>query len=736
MVSGVRIAALLAASLMAAIVWFRHPIVERVFLRQLRATGVDEVALEIGRFDFETISLRDLRLGAGPELSAGRIEADYSLRGLLEGRLDALRISDVALYGSLDDSGLSFGSLDPLLAPSGDADASNSGVLPAASVDIDDVQLKLATPTGPLEASLSAHSHELEDGRLEAEAELRVTHPMATWVAQLNATGTLRSLAGNLKLEASAREGSIASVSASGVSMAAEAKFQLDAAGIVLRLKDCATLGVDRLSIEGLVALSEPLELCVRAGPEPSLGISSQGDVSAQIEIAEAHFAGDLYATGGALRVSGQLPAILLGVAPADGGLEITVATEGGHLELSDPAIRASGIFLDARLDPGADAPRGQLRIDALADAGYLGEAPELSLVASFGPETDRLHFEAELSDAARNLVLTADGAHDLSSGAGRADVALQRVRFCPGQLQPGDLFGLTRDWVTGVSGSVEATGAVQWDADGFAPELEVGILDVRATSELAVVEHLNAAIELDSSGSSPHQLLSIGRIDFGMELTDGLINYQVQPEGIISIESATWGFAGGVLATAGEIDPLATEQELSFQVRDVDLTQLFQLVNLEGLSGSGTLEGRLPIFRDADAIEIRGGKLRSGPEGGVVRYHPDAGTANLGVADPNVATTLSVLENFHFELLEIGLDGDPSGEVVVSVRLKGANPDYRDGYPVDFNLSLEARLPELLRMEGFVYQIPDAIEARLRKFSGSGPSPVNFSEVPCVHDG
>jgi hypothetical protein len=72
----------------------------------------------------------------------------------------------------------------------------------------------------------------------------------------------------------------------------------------------------------------------------------------------------------------------------------------------------------------------------------------------------------------------------------------------------------------------------------------------------------------------------------------------------------------------------------------------------------------------------------------------------------------------------------------VVSVRLKGANPDYRDGYPVDFNLSLEARLPELLRMEGFVYQIPDAIEARLRKFSGSGPSPVNFSEVPCVHDG
>ena len=41
----------------------------------------------------------------------GRIEADYSLRGLLEGRLDALRISDVALDGSLDDSGLSFGSL-------------------------------------------------------------------------------------------------------------------------------------------------------------------------------------------------------------------------------------------------------------------------------------------------------------------------------------------------------------------------------------------------------------------------------------------------------------------------------------------------------------------------------------------------------------------------------------------------------------------------------------------------
>lgn len=732
---GARIAALLLLLLVAAVVWFRRPIVEYVLVRQLGSMGLAEVELEISRFDFGSIELRDLALGGAPDLSVARVEADFSPIGLWRGQLDGLRISDVELRGNLDDSGLSLGSLDPLLAP-GEAEPSSGGaVLPSSSIEVDGVHVALATPNGPLDARLSARSRELEGGRLEAELELSGSHPMTTWSAQLEASGTTTALSGAVTLEATAAADPVASVSTRGASITARATFQVDGSGAVLRLDDCATLHIDELGVEGLVKLSRPLELCLRSGSEPGLRISADASVEARIEIEAAPFAVDLQETGGSRHLSGQLPSMVLRATRTAGALEAAITTAGGRLELSDPAIGARGIVLDARLEPGAVTPRGQLRIRALADAGVARDVPELGLTARFGPGAgaDQLVFEAEISDAKRNLVVAAKGSHDLALGVGRVTLSLQPIYFCPGKLQPGDLLETIRDVTTATSGWLEGVAALRWDGKGFSPELDLAIGSFGTTSGLAVVEQLNAAIRLDESGSPPHQLLSVGRIDFGIELTDGLIDYQVRRDGTVAIDSATWKFAGGVLTTTGEVDPRSANQELSFQVQGLDLAKLLALVNLDGLSGSGTLEGRLPIVRKADEIEIRGGRLRSSPEGGVVRYRADSGTANLGVADQQFATVLAVLDDFHFELLEIELDGSASGEVAVGIHLKGANPSYQDGHPVDFNLSLQAQLSDLLRAEELVYHVPDAIEARLQAFSGSRA--VNSAAAPCVYD-
>ena len=91
-------------------------------------------------------------------------------------------------------------------------------------------------------------------------------------------------------------------------------------------------------------------------------------------------------------------------------------------------------------------------------------------------------------------------------------------------------------------------------------------------------------------------QLVSMARVDFGLELTDGLVKFGVDRAGVLSLASAEWQFAGGSVRTRGTLDLFAEEQALALEVAGVELEQLLALVNLDGLSGTGKISGRLPL--------------------------------------------------------------------------------------------------------------------------------------------
>jgi len=248
---------------------------------------------------------------------------------------------------------------------------------------------------------------------------------------------------------------------------------------------------------------------------------------------------------------------------------------------------------------------------------------------------------------------------------------------------------------------------------------VRVDLNDVSSASESVTFEGLNATIELNETGATlQDQTISIDRLDVGLELTEGSVRYRIKPGWNVEIESTSWKFAGGKLTTVGKIDSRAKNRESSIHVENVDLAEFIKLVNLEGLSGSGRLKGEIPIAHAGGEIEIRNAVLRSHGKTGVIRYRPDPGTANIAAADDQFATTLKVLKNFHYERLEIEINGPALGEVEIVIRLAGANPDYMDGHPVDFNLSLNSRLSDLLRTGIRIYRIPEEIEKRLGAFA------------------
>jgi hypothetical protein len=711
---------ILFAGLVGTAIVYRQSIAETILMNQLRSLGLDQAEFAVSRFDAGVLELENLSIGNGDGLEIAQIKAHFSTRGLFASRLDALQISGVRLRGTLDEAGLSFGSLDQLFEESAaSANTSGPAVLPASGVDIEDALLEIATAEGPLRTSLELRVVEVAPGRLEAEAALQVNHALAGLEARLSAMGRPDSLTGELELEASAAGEYGSDISASAVSLAAKAAFSFEEGDIAIQPEGCAELRIEDLAVGSTLTLSTPLDLCLRSRSEPGIRISKEGAIQTDLELPPAEFAADLQIGRELQRVSGELPTLRMRASRRADGFEVSLETEAGRLEFAEQAVGVRDIGLEANVSNRAVISIEALRIGEIFDTQQVARFQNLALNARFEPHEDDVEFEMELANPNRELVIKSSGTHALAESTGRARLHVHAIEFNPGQLQPSTLFPILSDLLTEVSGSIEVKGSVEWSADGMRGTAEITLTDVGATSESAAIEHLNATVELNETGAtSPNQTISVGRLDVGLELTEGLIHYQVKPGWNVEVESTSWKFAGGEITTVGKIDPRAENRESSIHVENADLAEFIELVNLEGLSGSGKIEGEIPIVLAGGDIEIRNAVLHSDGETGVIRYRPDPGTANIAAADDQFATTLKVLENFHYERLEIEINGPALGEVAIQIHLAGANPDYRDGHPIDFNLSVDSRLSDLLQTGIRIYRLPEEIEKRLGFFA------------------
>jgi len=426
------------------------------------------------------------------------------------------------------------------------------------------------------------------------------------------------------------------------------------------------------------------------------------------------------------------------------GSLDAALAQAGGGAGVGVPAAPSAGIpalpFEEAALEDvhvSASTPVGPLEITAGLDyregRGHLRAQlepfelasadsaplpiPGLAIEAELEPAGSAVGFDLRASAAEDRLALRARGSHDLASASGDASLELETMHFEAGGLQPAHLVPALAEWIQSASGTLDAEGSATWHAEHAAGTLHVALRDWSFESPVARFEGVNAAVQIDGPwpASVPAgQLLSMARVDFGLELQDGLVRYGMRPDGTIELEQAEWKFAGGRIHTAGRFDPRAEKQELVLEVDHVDLAELLSLVPIEGLSGEGRIGGRLPLVRHGDVLEIRDASLSGDAAGGWLRYAPAGGIADLGPTQRGFLVTLSAFENLRWDSLELAMNGDTQGIVEIRLHLRGSNPDYQRGRPVVFNLNVESRLADLLRREAASYRIPAEVERRL----------------------
>jgi len=693
-----RIAVALALVLLTAIVALvaqRRSLARILIDSQLRSLGLEETGHEVERFGLREFGVRNLRIGNERGLRVDRIDAHYSPASLLAGRLESLNVSGVRLRGAFEGGRMTFGALDSALerdATAGD-DATGGGVpiaLPARNVTIDDVEISVETPEGPLVCDFAAKLHELDDDRLAAEATARARHARFQAAATFELAGTSESFGGGLSLEIR----SIAPAAVGGASAAgdeAEAKHE--------------TVGI---SLAGAIDGSEDrIDLAI--DPLPFGYAMDDADA--------------------ALRVGGEIPAIAISIPRPVAGAPVAVRMPeaGGHVDLPGLELAIAGISVEITLDPGSWLPTGELAIAEIRDTRTPARFTPGSLEGTIATTPAGLDFDLRAKNtAAAGPEIRIRGSYDRGSSAGTARLQLEPMEFAEGGLQPARISPRFGRAVESASGSVEALGTVDWSPDApLRASVDFVARDLSVTTEFGSFERLNAAIHIDGPSpysSPPHQLLSMARVDFGLGLTNGLVALRLLPDGRIDIESAEWSLAGGKVRTRGVVDPGAPTQELVLDLEELALSRLLELADLDGLSGTGLLSGRIPIVRRGSTLEIRGGRLEGAEGGGLVQYLSSSIGAASAQSGNDMNVVFKALENFHYETIEARLDGDTDESVVLSIRLVGANPDYRDGHPIDFTLTVDSHLVDLLRKATAAYRIPGEVQKRIEALSGGLP--------------
>lgn len=551
-----------------------------------------------------------------------------------------------------------------------------------------------------------------------------------------------------------------ASLTASAAGVAAEGAVQVEAAGLpvegvradrvaldgrlrlTLQPDGTGALFAERgtLTAEGFalpdqeVAAAAPLSLTLAETEAPLLRLTRPTDTGGALHatLTAAFEAPDL-------DLRAPLAGAVRPVRAAFAGLEVTAEgpltafpstlradASGGSVSAMD--IAADAVSLTASL--GADGPS----VDLTAQLDRLpGEPADLAAASALRPflvslsarpgeaEDGRLALSATVLDAAKARLLSADGWLDPSDGSGRLRLDMPRQVFDPQGLKPGDLYATLGTFAHGISGSVAVDGSIGWSAAGtLAPDLRVLLRDVTLTQGFVTLNRINGVLNLtglDPLRTPPGQEVSVAVIEAGVPITDAVADFQISGNRL-HLDRAVARLANGTLSADPTSLPLDLEGgSVTLRVRDLDMTPLINLFDIQGLSADGTLAGEIPLQIAGGDILITQAVLRSqGPD--TLSYDPEDPPPALSGSGESVGMVLEALKNFQYTVLRLTVDGRASGALTLGLHIAGSNPDFYDGYPVEFNLTVSGDLAQAVQAGLQGYRVPDRIRERMQEFA------------------
>jgi len=320
--------------------------------------------------------------------------------------------------------------------------------------------------------------------------------------------------------------------------------------------------------------------------------------------------------------------------------------------------------------------------------------APLIARGATLALKDNAITAEALLREPKTDTAVTrVTFRHDLSSGRGHADLAVEGLTFGP-TLQPDTLTPLALGIVANVSGTVTGTGRIDWDESGVTSSGEFSSDALDLAAAFGPVKGASGTIvftDLLGLTTAPNQVLKVVSVNPGIEVTGGEVSFELKNGQVLTVNRGTWPFMGGTLTMRPVTLNLGASEQRSYvlEIEGLEAAQFIQRMELENLSATGTFDGEIPLIFDKDGNgRIEGGRLTS-RGGGNVSY---VGALTYKDLSTMANMAFDALRSLDYKQMAIAMDGPLAGEIVTRVRFDGVSQGA--GTKQNFITRRIARLP------------------------------------------
>jgi hypothetical protein len=499
-----------------------------------------------------------------------------------------------------------------------------------------------------------------------------------------------------------------------------QAELHADPIHVTTRL--LASAGTSRVGGQGPVELAvdgslEPFGVDARIDGFEGRGrlvlLADAGVPGAWLEMDAAPVAGRLYGTD----VRGTLPALSVELEP--GGEEpFTVEARGGALRRTGEPGRVEALALDAAgtLESFTGRASARIRDWVIGD----NAVPPTHVRASFVRSTERDRLTLRLQPGEKEAALQIEAVRAAGSdavaftaqpfelGAGGLDLIALAPRLLPGIERLGGRAEVLRGQLDSRSGKVR---------------FDLLLADVEALTGAGTAAGIDGTVAL--TGPSPWhtagpQTLDVASVQAGLPFEDGTLIFELEPEGLLRVDAFDLRVAGGDARAERPFHLDPDDTRVAFAVSELDLARLLAEIAVDGLTGEGRLQGRLPFEWNGETARLQDGLLEAtGP--GVLSYRASSSVASIPAAGNDLGVLIEVLEDFRYDVLRIEASGDLLGTVQLVLHTEGHNPAFQEGRPIDFTLNLEAPFKDLLGSTRWLTAPPENLDELLRQLPPPG---------------
>jgi hypothetical protein len=313
--------------------------------------------------------------------------------------------------------------------------------------------------------------------------------------------------------------------------------------------------------------------------------------------------------------------------------------------------------------------------------------------------------------------MLPADG------GPARLAFESDPIRYEPGGLQPGGISALFEGLFRNAEGALALSGDLSFAAEGMAGDLAVRFESLSFAAGLARVRDLSGAVHFLPGrlpATAPNQRLTAGIALAGVPAADMDLTFALDERARLLIERLTVATLGGTLALeAATYDPTTDRFEGEVAVSDVRLADALAALELDGVGGSGMIDGRIPLRltlsegADGGGIVVTEGRLAAEGPGRLSIDNP-ALAQMLSGRNEAVSLVVEALRDFRYEELSAGLTIGEDGKGDLALHLLGHNPAVLDGQAFDLNVTIESDFGKLFRTVRDAFGVTDTLLERL----------------------